>query len=71
MNALGLPIVGDRIYPRLWPEAASGETPDHSQPLQLLAREFSFLDPFTGERRRFVSQRKLAMTEETETPMVA
>ena len=71
MNALGLPIVGDRIYPRLWPEAASGETPDHSQPLQLLAREFSFLDPFTGERRQFVSLRKLAMAEVAETPMVA
>ncbi len=61
MNALGLPILGDRIYPRLWPELALGEVPDHSHPLQLLAREFAFVDPFSGEQRRFLSQRSLAM----------
>ena len=35
MNALGLPIVGDRIYPRLWPEPAADAPPDYTQPLQL------------------------------------
>lgn len=59
MAAVGLPIVGDRIYPRLWPEPAAGAAPDYTQPLQLLAREFAFTDPLSGEPRRFVSRRVL------------
>jgi tRNA pseudouridine32 synthase/23S rRNA pseudouridine746 synthase len=59
MNALGLPIVGDRIYPRLWPEPAPDAAPDWSNPLQLLAREIAFTDPVTGQARRFASQRVL------------
>ena len=62
MSALGIPIVGDRIYPRLWPEPAPGEPPDWSDPLQLLAREIAFTDPVTGETRRFASRRRLALT---------
>ena len=61
MNALGLPIVGDRIYPRLWPEPAAGAAPDYRQPLQLLARELAFTDPVTGQARCFVSRRQLAL----------
>jgi tRNA pseudouridine32 synthase/23S rRNA pseudouridine746 synthase len=57
--ALGLPIVGDRIYPRLWPHTPPGELPDFSQPLQLLARELAFDDPVTGQARRFFSRRRL------------
>ena len=57
--ALGLPIVGDRIYPRLWPQPAPGTTPDYSQPLQLLARELTFTDPCNGQPRHFVSRRRL------------
>jgi len=62
MNALGAPIVGDRIYPTLWPEPAPDAPPDWSHPLQLLAREIAFLDPVTGGQRRFTSQRRLALT---------
>ena len=62
MSALDLPIVGDRIYPRLWPEPAPGTPPDWSNPLQLLAREIAFVDPVTREPRRFVSRRRLALT---------
>jgi len=62
MNALGLPIVGDRIYPALWPEPAPDAAPDWSRPLQLLAREIAFTDPVTGEARRFASRRALALT---------
>ena len=62
MNALGAPLVGDRIYPRLWPEPAPGDAPDWSNPLQLLAREIAFTDPLTGEPRRFASRRELALT---------
>ncbi len=57
--ALGLPIVGDRIYPRLWPPTPVGELPDFSQPLQLLARELAFTDPITGQARQFFSRRQL------------
>ena len=59
MSALGLPIVGDRIYPTLWPEAAPDAPPDWSHPLQLLAREIAFTDPVTGQPRRFASRRRL------------
>jgi tRNA pseudouridine32 synthase/23S rRNA pseudouridine746 synthase len=62
MNALGAPIVGDRIYPRLWPEPAPGAAPDWSHPLQLLAREIAFTDPVTGAERRFTSRRRLELT---------
>jgi tRNA pseudouridine32 synthase / 23S rRNA pseudouridine746 synthase len=61
MNALGIPIAGDRIYPTLWPEPAPGAPPDWSRPLQLLARAIAFTDPVTGEPRRFASRRQLAL----------
>ncbi len=59
MNALGLPIIGDRIYPLLHPALAPGTVPDYTRPLQLLSREFSFTDPLSGQPRRFVSRRRL------------
>ena len=62
MDALGAPLAGDRIYPRLLPEPAPGAAPDWSAPLQLLAREFAFDDPVTGQPRRFTSRRTLALT---------
>ncbi len=55
MAALGLPIVGDGIYPTLTPE---GQV-DYARPLQLLAKSIEFVDPLTGVLRRFESQRKL------------
>ncbi|MGI9133465.1 MAG: pseudouridine synthase [Rhodoferax sp.] len=55
MAALGLPIVGDGIYPMLTPE----RPPDFARPLQLLARALAFTDPLTGEPRRFASTRQL------------
>jgi tRNA pseudouridine32 synthase/23S rRNA pseudouridine746 synthase len=61
LNALGLPIVGDRIYPRLLPDVAPGAAADHTQPLQLLARELAFTDPLSGEPRRYTSRRRLAL----------
>lgn len=67
MNALGLPIVGDRIYPCLWPEPAPGVAPDFTNPLQLLARELAFTDPVTGQPRCFVSPRRLALAAGADT----
>ena len=56
MAALGLPILGDGIYPILTPE---GHT-DYANPLQLLAKSISFTDPLSGQPRRFDSARRLA-----------
>jgi tRNA pseudouridine32 synthase / 23S rRNA pseudouridine746 synthase len=56
MNALGLPILNDRMYPPV------ADTPDddYSLPLQLLAKSIGFIDPVTGETRSFQSQLALA-----------
>jgi len=56
---LGMPILGDRIYPRLWPEPAPDAPPDFSQPLQLLARTIRFTDPLSGQLRQFSSRQQL------------
>lgn len=58
MNALGLPIVGDRIYPVLLPNS---EASGFDRPLQLLARALAFSDPCTGQQRCFESRRSLAL----------
>lgn len=58
MNALGIPIMSDRIYPQLLPQAADGAE-DFSQPLQLLAQSLEFVDPVGGQLRRFESRLRL------------
>lgn len=57
MNALGLPLVGDQLYPRV--RRGPREVDDFRQPLQLLARSIAFTDPVTGQARAFESQRAL------------
>ena len=59
MNALGLPIVGDLFYPHVLNSRAQQADDDYSRPLQLLARAIAFVDPVTGEQRRFESARRL------------
>jgi tRNA pseudouridine32 synthase/23S rRNA pseudouridine746 synthase len=59
MNALGLPLEGDRIYPKLQAEQAPDAPPDYSSPLQLLACGLSFTDPISGQLRQFQSRLKL------------
>jgi tRNA pseudouridine32 synthase/23S rRNA pseudouridine746 synthase len=54
MAGLGAPILGDPMYPVLRDEVA-----DFNEPMQLLARELSFIDPFTEDERRFLSLRSL------------
>ncbi|MFJ7021002.1 RluA family pseudouridine synthase [Streptomyces sp. NPDC101117] len=56
MNALGVPILGDPLYPVVTGPVAPG---DFRRPLQLLARTLEFTDPITGRRHRFVSSRVL------------
>ena len=55
--ALGIPILHDRIYPRLLPEG----TDDFAHPLQLLAKHLRFTDPVTGALREFTSPRTLVL----------
>ncbi|MEU1125734.1 pseudouridine synthase [Streptomyces sp. NPDC005899] len=56
MNALGLPLVNDPVYPVVRPEPVCE---DYLRPLQLVARALDFTDPVTGEPRRFLSGRRL------------
>lgn len=64
MNALGLPILHDGIYPALTPEGSQ----DFEKPLQLLAQSIAFTDPLSGEARRFESQLRLRALD-TLTPL--
>ena len=57
LNSLGMPIKNDQIYPVLTPYQEYDL--DITKPLQLLAKEVSFLDPVTGEERFFASHREL------------
>lgn len=67
MDALGLPLLGDRFYPRVLP----ADLPDDSEcPLQLLAQALAFTDPFTGEARRFESGRRLLPLNAWPQPML-
>ncbi len=64
MSALGLPILGDPLYPVVTEPVAVG---DFRHPLQLLARELEFTDPVTGREHRFVSRRELRAWSSTDT----
>lgn len=56
MSALGVPILGDPLYPVVADPVPAG---DFRRPLQLLARTLAFTDPVTGREHRFVSTRTL------------
>ncbi|OLP01598.1 pseudouridine synthase [Mycolicibacterium porcinum] len=55
MASIGLPIIGDSLYPNVIDVAPD----DFGSPLQLLAQRLEFTDPITGEHREFVSSRVL------------
>lgn len=57
MNALGLPIMNDRMYP---PVETTPED-DYGLPLQLLAKSIAFTDPVTGQARQFQSRLCLSL----------
>ncbi|GAB7107216.1 RluA family pseudouridine synthase [Streptomyces phaeofaciens JCM 4814] len=60
MSALGVPILGDPLYPEV---AAPVPPGDFRRPLQLLARELEFTDPMTGAEHRLRSRRVLGAWE--------
>lgn len=55
MCGLGVPIVGDPLYP----EERDVDLDDFREPLQLLAAQVAFTDPVDGRRREFRSVREL------------
>jgi tRNA pseudouridine32 synthase/23S rRNA pseudouridine746 synthase len=55
MTSLGVPILGDPLYPNIIDVAPD----DFSAPLQLLAQRLEFDDPVTGRPCEFVSGRTL------------
>lgn len=57
MSALGVPILGDPLYPEVTAPVPAG---DFRRPLQLLARTLAFTDPVTGVEHRLHSRRTLA-----------
>jgi tRNA pseudouridine32 synthase/23S rRNA pseudouridine746 synthase len=65
MASLGLPIVGDSLYPNVIDVAPD----DFSQPLQLLAHTLAFDDPISGRRREFVSRRTLVVNDDRVDPL--
>jgi tRNA pseudouridine32 synthase/23S rRNA pseudouridine746 synthase len=52
MAALGAPIIGDAWYPQLAEQADD----DYRHPLKLLAQGLAFIDPLSGQSRRFESR---------------
>ena len=69
LNALGIPIQHDQIYPILTPYQKYDL--DFSKPLQLLAKEMRFKDPVTNQDRSFKSQRELNGLEQDFLPSKA
>ncbi len=55
MASLGLPIIGDPLYPKVVDVARD----DFSTPLRLLAHRIDFVDPLNGCLRRFESGRSI------------
>lgn len=58
LNALGIPIENDPLYPNI----RDDNPDDFTYPLQLLASELAFTDPIDETPRRFVSERSLPLT---------
>lgn len=54
LAALGIPIVGDPLYPTVLPD----DVDDFSTPLELIARRLEFVDPVDGTPRAYASARK-------------
>ena len=61
LAGLGIPILGDPLYPAIRDVAAN----DFSTPLQLLAARVQFVDPVTGQERVIVTGRHLPVWRES------
>ena len=52
MNSLGMPLVNDRLYPKLLDRCDD----NFKQPLQLLAQQLAFTDPVTGIEHKITTE---------------
>lgn len=59
LNGLGVPMVGDPVYPADW----APDPYDFSDPLQLVADGLRFADPLSGKEREFQSNFPLTLPE--------
>jgi tRNA pseudouridine32 synthase/23S rRNA pseudouridine746 synthase len=59
MQALGWPILNDKVYPQLQPRSAD----NCSTPLQLLAKALQFIDPVTQHPKCFSYDGNLSLNE--------
>lgn len=57
MQSLGWPILNDKYYPELQPLSAD----NYAKPLQLLAKELTFIDPLTQQERCFRCDENLSL----------
>ncbi|ENW03487.1 pseudouridine synthase [Acinetobacter beijerinckii] len=57
LNFLGIPILNDAFYPKVKHKADD----DFSQPLQLLAKQIQFIDPFTNQEMNFSSLQEISL----------
>ncbi|WNM25096.1 pseudouridine synthase [Demequina capsici] len=64
MADLGLPLVGDTLYP----DILDADPADFSEPLRLVARRLRFTDPLDGVERDYTSNRALTWPESTDQP---
>lgn len=62
MASLGLPILGDSLYPAVMDVAPD----DFTSPLQLIARRLWFTDPIDGTEREYTSRRELRWPDASE-----
>ena len=68
LNGLGIPIVGDPLYPHV---RLDDDIDDFTRPLQLLAKTLAFVDPVDGTPRHFTSARTLTWPDGTAAPSPA
>jgi tRNA pseudouridine32 synthase / 23S rRNA pseudouridine746 synthase len=59
MALLKIPLLGDRIYPKLMPMPEQNCEPSYLEPLQLIAKSIKFICPITNKTHFFQSSRQL------------
>lgn len=60
LNGLGIPILGDPLYPAV---RLDDDIDDFTTPLELLAKTLTFTDPVDGSARHFASKRDLRLPD--------
>lgn len=69
MCSLGIPILGDPLYPAVSAVMRGEEAERFDEPLRLVARSLAFIDPVDGTERSYVSRRTFS-AERSEQPFL-